>query len=50
MSAGYGFVEVIFVFGIALALALWELVRIRREVRKSRDREAGEPPDDLRPR
>lgn len=45
MSPGTGFVELIFVFGVALALGLWELWRIRRDIRQTRDRKHDEPPD-----
>lgn len=49
MSTGFGFVEVLFVFGVALGLALWELVRIRRELRRSREQQRDEPPVDGTP-
>ncbi len=46
MSTGLGFLEVIFVFGVGLALAVWELVRIRRDLRQSRDRHNEKPRGD----
>jgi hypothetical protein len=46
VSSGAGFVELIFVFGVGLALGLWELWRVRREIRQTRRREDDKPPDD----
>jgi hypothetical protein len=36
VPSGTGFVELAFVFSVALALGLWELWRIRRDIRQSR--------------
>ena len=34
----YGLIELGLVFGSVLALAVWELIRVRRELRRDRDR------------
>lgn len=36
--SNFGFIELIFVFGIVLGLALWELARVRRDLRRTRER------------
>jgi hypothetical protein len=45
MATGFGFIELVFVFGVVLALGLWELRSIRREVRRGRDAQRDEPHD-----
>jgi hypothetical protein len=41
----YGLIELVLVFGSILALAVWEVVRNRRELeRMRRIRDGGEPP------
>ncbi len=42
MELGYGVIELGFVFGVVLALALWELVRLRREIRADKARRRDE--------
>lgn len=37
MTTGFGLIELVFVFGVVLALGLWELWSIRRELRRSRE-------------
>ncbi|MEO6744931.1 MAG: hypothetical protein ABIS28_01315 [Caldimonas sp.] len=34
----YGLIELGLVFGSVLALAVWELIRLRREMRRDRER------------
>jgi hypothetical protein len=34
MQWSYGVIELAFVFGVVLALAVWELIRVRREIRR----------------
>lgn len=41
MSSSAGLVELIFIFGVALALGVWELWRTGRDIRRSREAEHG---------
>jgi hypothetical protein len=34
MQWSYGVIELAFVFGVVLALAVWELIRVRRDIRR----------------
>ena len=34
MEWSYGVIELAFVFGVVLALAVWELIRVRRAMRR----------------
>jgi hypothetical protein len=38
MELSYGVIELGFVFGVVLALAVWELVRVRREIRRDAEK------------
>lgn len=38
MELSYGVIELGFVFGVVLAFAVWELVRMRREIRRDAEK------------
>jgi hypothetical protein len=38
MEISYGVIELGFVFGVVLAFAVWELVRVRREIRRDAEK------------
>jgi hypothetical protein len=49
MATGFGFIELVFVFGVVLGLGLWELRSIRREVRRGREAQRDKPNDPAKP-
>jgi hypothetical protein len=38
MSNAYGLVEIVFSFGVILAILIWQLIVTRRSIREDRDR------------
>jgi hypothetical protein len=43
-STAYGLVEIIFPFGVILAIAIWQLIVTRRSLLEDRERAARETP------
>jgi hypothetical protein len=39
-SSAYGFVELVFAFGVVLAVLIWQLIVTRRSLREDRERAA----------
>jgi hypothetical protein len=46
MSSAYGLVEMVFSFGVILAILIWQLIVTRRGIREDRDRARRESPDE----
>lgn len=42
-SHWFGLLELLFFLSLPIAWAVWELVKLRREQRRDREREGGEP-------